>query len=127
MRFIIVTTCLLGAFVAHAEMGDSSDAIEAGRVSRGEYSDPRVTPPPTSGRDITDARFCAERPERCAFEGTAPGRGGRPKPRPPSLVNSPAQCSNAGDQVARPVYREVKGKIVFAGFECVQDNRGGGN
>ena len=35
-------------------------------------------------------------------------------------------CSTAGDQTARPVYKTVNGKLVLVGWECVQDNRGGG-
>ncbi len=44
------------------------------------------------------------------------------------LVRTPAGCSNAGDQTARPVYATKKnGKVVLVGYECIQDNRGGGN
>jgi hypothetical protein len=39
------------------------------------------------------------------------------------LHPTPAGCSNAGDETARPVY-DRNGK--FLGYECVQDNRGGG-
>lgn len=38
---------------------------------------------------------------------------------------APGGCSTAGDQTARPVYKRVNGKLVFVGYECVQDNRGG--
>lgn len=41
------------------------------------------------------------------------------------LHRTAAGCSNAGDETARPVYRTKKGRLVFAGYECVQDNRGG--
>ena len=39
------------------------------------------------------------------------------------VVADPSECSNAGDEVARPIYNE-KGELI--GWECVQDNRGGG-
>ena len=42
-----------------------------------------------------------------------------------NLHSTPAGCSNAGDQTSRPVYATVDGVLVFAGYECVQDNRGG--
>lgn len=36
-------------------------------------------------------------------------------------------CSNAGDQTSRPVFKTLKnGRVVVVGYECVQDNRGGG-
>lgn len=35
-------------------------------------------------------------------------------------------CSNAGDQTVRPVFKRVNGKVVLVGYECAQDNRGGG-
>lgn len=40
-------------------------------------------------------------------------------------VSSPSECSNAGDEVARPVYEKRNGQWVLVGWECVQDNRGG--
>lgn len=36
------------------------------------------------------------------------------------------QCSTGGDQTSRPVFKRVNGKVVLVGYECVQDNRGGG-
>lgn len=46
--------------------------------------------------------------------------------RPSNLVPTAAGCSNAGDETARPIYEERGGRWVFVGYECVQDNRGGG-
>jgi hypothetical protein len=42
------------------------------------------------------------------------------------IVPTPGGCSNAGDETSRPVYKRVNGKLVFIGYECIQDNRGGG-
>lgn len=125
MKFIAILA--LFASVAHAEMGESAYRDENRRVATGEYNGGPVMGPPRSGEEITNERYCADRPERCDFE----ARGGKKKRRAGGggggvhLVPSPSHCSNAGDQVARPVYREVNGQIVLAGFECVQDNRGG--
>jgi hypothetical protein len=41
------------------------------------------------------------------------------------LHSTAAGCSTGGDETARPVYAIVDGVTVFAGYECVQDNRGG--
>ena len=122
MKYITAIAITLAASFAHAEMGESSYRDENRAVASGAYNNVPVTGPARSGEEITNDRYCADRPERCAYE--AKGKRTKRRSHGANLVPSPSYCSNAGDQVARPVYREVKGQIVLAGFECIQDNRG---
>jgi hypothetical protein len=66
-----------------------------------------------------------DRSEVIAVAGQRAARKEAPVTLRVQLHSTPAGCSNAGDQTARPVYANVDGVTVFAGYECVQDNRGG--
>lgn len=119
--FSLAMLVMVAPLFSHADYGDFNDRLEDLRVARGHYKGKPVARPPRSGEEITRARWCADHPEWCAEE-----YGFSNVPRVVvTLVPDASFCSNAGDQTARPVYRTIKGRAVFAGYECVQDNRGG--
>lgn len=121
MKYIGILAGLISVVgVANAEMGRSADVSEHQRVTYGQYLGLEETGS-SSGDETTQARYCADRPERCSFNAAAGAN--RPNRITMKLVSSSAQCSNAGDETARPVYKVVRGRLVFAGYECIQDNR----
>ncbi len=102
MKYAILLAGLLSmSMFAQADTGDSRDRDQINAVSTGRSYNGN------NGADYGSYETAA--------------KGGSPV----WLVRTAAGCSNAGDQVARPVYRVKKGRLVFAGYECVQDNRGG--
>lgn len=79
-------------------------------------------PFPYGGQTASVATYCADRPERCP----ARPRGGVDViPVYTKIVPTPEFCSQAGDQTSRPYFMPNEfGELVFAGYECIQDNRG---
>lgn len=127
MKFVLLAAAAvvsMGSVAFAGEMGDSWDRDTILEVAGQRSPHAKKASVEYGGQTASTATYCADRPERCAY-----GAAHKVKPMKlrVKLHSTAAGCSNAGDETSRPVYAEVDGVVVFAGYECVQDNRGGGN